>query len=294
MKLVIRNVSKTYSNGVKALQNINLDIPQGMFGLVGPNGAGKSSLMRTIATLQEADQGSIQFGDIDVFQNVNALRMTLGYLPQEFGVYPRISAEDMLMHLAELKGISSKSQRKEQVEQLLHKTNLWDARKRRLGTYSGGMRQRFGIAQALLGSPTLIIVDEPTAGLDPTERNRFHNLLCEIGEEVVVILSTHIIEDVQSLCQHVAFIHQGQVMQTGTPDELVNTIKGKIWCRTVERNQTADYSHLNIISSHLKAGKIDLYVMADNQPDSGFVAVEPKLENVYFALNRSGANQETV
>lgn len=284
MELIIQNLSKTYPNGVKALQNINLEIPRGMFGLVGPNGAGKSSLMRTIATLQEADQGSIRLGNLDVLRDKQQLRRLLGYLPQEFGVYPKISAEQMLHHLAELKGLTHTGERKEQVEALLHKTNLWEARKRQLGTYSGGMKQRFGIAQALLGAPQLIIVDEPTAGLDPTERNRFHNLLCEIGEEVIVILSTHIIEDVQSLCSRVAFIQKGQVLKTGTPEELVQDIEGKIWAKTIERNHLAAYSHLNLISTHLRAGKLDLLVWAEQQPESGFETIRPDLENLYFAL----------
>lgn len=284
MELIIKNLSKTYPNGVKALQDVNLTIGKGMFGLVGPNGAGKSSLMRTLATLQEADSGSVTLGDLSVFENKQALRSVLGYLPQEFGVYPKISAEQMLHHLASLKGIANASERKEQVEALLHKTNLWETRKRQLGTYSGGMKQRFGIAQALLGAPKLVIVDEPTAGLDPTERNRFHNLLCEIGEEVIVILSTHIIEDVQSLCNRVAFIQKGKVLEVGTPDDLVQNIAGKVWRRTIERNQLAEFSHLKIISTHLKSGKLDVLVWAESQPENGFSQVIPDLENLYFAL----------
>jgi ABC-type multidrug transport system ATPase subunit len=255
-----------------------------MFGLVGPNGAGKSSLMRTLATLQEADSGSVMLGDINIFENKQALRSVLGYLPQEFGVYPKISAEQMLHHLAELKGLQNGAERKEQVEALLHKTNLWETRKRQLGTYSGGMKQRFGIAQALLGSPKLVIVDEPTAGLDPTERNRFHNLLCEIGEEVIVILSTHIIEDVQSLCSRVAFIQKGCLLEVGTPDNLVQNIAGKVWSRTIERNQLAELSHLKIISTHLKSGRLDVLVWSESQPEAGFSPVIPDLENLYFAL----------
>lgn len=284
MELIIKNLSKTYPNGVKALQDVNLTIGKGMFGLVGPNGAGKSSLMRTLATLQEADSGSVTLGDLSVFENKQALRSVLGYLPQEFGVYPKISAEQMLHHLASLKGIANANERKEQVEALLHKTNLWETRKRQLGTYSGGMKQRFGIAQALLGAPKLVIVDEPTAGLDPTERNRFHNLLCEIGEEVIVILSTHIIEDVQSLCNRVAFIQKGKVLEVGTPDDLVQNIAGKVWRRTIERNQLAEFSHLKIISTHLKSGKLDVLVWAESQPENGFSQVIPDLENLYFAL----------
>lgn len=226
MELVISNLSKTYANGVKALQNVSLTIPKGMYGLLGPNGAGKSSLMRTIATLQEADAGTIMLGDLDVLKNQTELRKVLGYLPQEFGVYPKISAYDMLDHIALLKGIEKG--RKEVVEDLLKRVNLWDVRKKALGGFSGGMKQRFGIAQALLGDPKLIIVDEPTAGLDPGERNRFYNLLSEIGEQVIVILSTHIVEDVKELCNQMAIIDKGSVLFAGKPDDALNAVRGRI------------------------------------------------------------------
>ena len=231
MELQIKNLNKTYSNGVQALKDVNLTIPQGMFGLLGPNGAGKSSLMRTLATLQQADSGSVTMGDIDILKDKAKVREILGYLPQEFGVYPKISSYNMLNHIASLKGVSNKSERKDLVESLLNKTNLWDVRNKSLGTYSGGMKQRFGIAQALIGDPSLIIVDEPTAGLDPAERIRFHNLLSEIGENTIVILSTHIVDDVSNLCNNMAIICLGEVVAKGNPSELTENVKDRIWKR---------------------------------------------------------------
>jgi ABC-2 type transport system ATP-binding protein len=284
MQLEISNLSKTYSNGVQALKDVTLTIPQGMYGLLGPNGAGKSSLMRTISTLQEADSGSIRLGDLDVLKEKEAVRRVLGYLPQEFGVYPKIPADTMLDHIASLKGIANGKERKEVVEALLHKVNLWAARKKNLGTYSGGMKQRFGIAQALLGNPKLIIVDEPTAGLDPAERNRFHNLLSEIGENTIVILSTHIVDDVSNLCSNMAIICLGEVMATGNPISIVEEMKGKIWEKTIDRHELEGYQKdLKVISTKLFAGRTLIHVFAEGQPDSSFVAKEADLEDVYFA-----------
>ncbi|GAB3962129.1 ABC transporter ATP-binding protein [Spirosoma harenae] len=287
MQLEIKNLSKTYSNGVKALKQVSLTIPQGMFGLLGPNGAGKSSLMRTIATLQEADSGSVQLtglpeGDLDVLTQKDAVRRLLGYLPQEFGVYPRVTAEAMLDHIASLKGIANGRERKELVQGLLQKVNLYEVRKKNLGTYSGGMKQRFGIAQALIGSPRLIIVDEPTAGLDPAERNRFHNLLSEIGENTIVILSTHIVEDVTNLCSDMAIICLGDVVATGNPNDLVNDLTGKIWQKSVEKSEIDTYRQTyQIISTQLKGGKTRLHAYSD-VPLTDFVPVTPDLEDVYF------------
>ena len=256
MELQIKNLSKTYSNGVQALKDVTLQIPKGMFGLLGPNGAGKSSLMRTIATLQEPDTGSIHLGDIDVLKEKDEVRKVLGYLPQEFGVYPKVSAETLLDHLAVLKGIANRKERKELVEALLHKTNLWGARKKNLGGYSGGMKQRFGIAQALISSPKLIIVDEPTAGLDPAERNRFLNLLSELGENTVVILSTHIVDDVKELCTNMAIINKGEVMLEGNPLKTIDAIQGKVWSKRVEKFELEDYkTQHTVISERLIAGK---------------------------------------
>jgi len=284
MKLTISNLSKTYANGVHALKGINLTINSGMFGLLGPNGAGKSSLMRTIATLQEPDSGSIQLGDINVLTQKDSLRKTLGYLPQEFGVYPKISAEDLLNHLAVLKGISNSSERKALVTSLLHKTNLYNDRKKHLSGYSGGMKQRFGIAQALLSNPTLIIVDEPTAGLDPAERNRFLNLLGELSDDTIVILSTHIVEDVKELCTDMAIINKGEVLMQGHPLRALEDLKGKIWRKRVEKNETETYtSQLNVISNKLVSGKPTLQVLSDADPGFGFEQVEPDLEDVYFS-----------
>lgn len=284
MNLQIQNLSKTYSNGVRALNDVSLDIPTGMFGLLGPNGAGKSSLMRTIATLQEPDTGSITLGDLDVLREKDEVRKILGYLPQEFGVYPKISAEVLLDHLAVLKGVSNTRERKELVESLLHKTNLWQARKKNLGGYSGGMKQRFGIAQALLSNPKLIIVDEPTAGLDPAERNRFLNLLSELGENTVVILSTHIVDDVKELCTNMAIINQGTVLYQGSPTDALDDIKGKVWKKKVEKSELEEYKQkYTVISDRLIAGKPEIHVLADSNPDPSFEIVDADLEDVYFS-----------
>jgi len=266
MELEIKNLSKTYANGVQALKEVNLSIPQGMFGLLGPNGAGKSSLMRTLATLQEADSGTVQMGDLDILKDKDKVRQLLGYLPQEFGVYPKVTSYKMLDHIASLKGISSKGERKDLVQALLNKTNLWHVRNKKLGTYSGGMKQRFGIAQALIGEPKLIIVDEPTAGLDPAERVRFHNLLSEIGENTIVILSTHIVEDISNLCNNMAIICQGEVVAKGNPIELTSQVKGKIWKKAIEKKDLDTYkSDLQVISTHLKAGNTVIHVLSETQ-----------------------------
>jgi ABC-type multidrug transport system ATPase subunit len=281
--LTISGLSKTYPNGVKALQDVALTIPTGMFGLLGPNGAGKSTLMRTIATLQEADSGSIMLGNIDVLRQKDDVRRVLGYLPQEFGVYPRVSAEALLDHFAILKGIHNRAERKETVAALLRRTNLYDVRKQNLGTFSGGMRQRFGIAQALLGNPRLIIVDEPTAGLDPGERVRFHNLLAEIGENVIVILSTHIVEDVSDLCSRMAIISGGRVLVEGDPGESMRQVEGKIWRRVIPKDQLAAYqSDFAVISTKLVGGKTVVNVYSETQPE-GFEPVPASLEDVYFS-----------
>jgi ABC-type multidrug transport system ATPase subunit len=281
--LTIKALNKTYANGVQALKDINLEIPTGLYGLLGPNGAGKSSLMRTIATLQEPDSGSIQFDGIDVLQDKEGLRRQLGYLPQDFGVYPKVSAEDLLNHFAVLKGLTNRTERREMVTGLLRQTNLWDARKLKLGTFSGGMRQRFGIAQALLGAPKLVIVDEPTAGLDPDERNRFLNLLSEIGEQVVVMLSTHIVEDVTDLCPRMAMIVKGEVLLQGEPQAAIDMLRDKVWRKRVSKAALPDYQQrFNVLSSRLVAGQPQINVHADSQPDDGFVQVEPDLEDVYF------------
>ncbi len=284
LELTIENLSKTYPNGVQALKDVTLKIPTGMFGLLGPNGAGKSTLMRTIATLQEPDQGSIRFNGMDVLKDKDSVRRVLGYLPQEFGVYPKVSSEVMLNHFAVLKGITDNKQRKETVNALLNKTNLWDVRKEKLGNYSGGMKQRFGIAQALLGNPKLIIVDEPTAGLDPAERIRFHNLLSEIGENIVVILSTHIVEDVSDLCSYMAVISNGKVLLYGEPEKTINSLRGKVWKKVIPRTELTQYeSQFHVISTHLVAGKTVIHVVNETQPDSTFVEVAPDLEDVYFS-----------
>lgn len=284
MQLIIQNLSKTYSNGVHALKGISLTINSGMFGLLGPNGAGKSSLMRTIATLQEPDSGTITLGNLDALKQKEALRRTLGYLPQEFGVYPKISAEDLLDHLAVLKGIAKSSERKDLVTSLLHKTNLFNDRKKHLSGYSGGMKQRFGIAQALLSNPKLIIVDEPTAGLDPAERNRFLNLLGELSEDTIVILSTHIVEDVKELCTDMAIINKGEVLMQSHPLTALEALKGKIWSKRVDRDLAASYKErFRVISDKLIAGKPTLHIYADEQPEAGFEAIPPDLEDVYFS-----------
>jgi len=290
--LVIDNISKTYPNGVQALKGVSLRIPAGMFGLLGPNGAGKSTLMRTIATLQEPDNGSISFGDIDVLKQKDAVRRTLGYLPQEFGLYPRVSALELLDHFAVLKGVLDRRTRTEMVQTVMHRTNLWDVRKRKLGTFSGGMKQRFGIAQALLGSPRLMIVDEPTAGLDPAERLRFHNMLSEIGENVVVILSTHIVEDVSDLCSRMAIIAAGRVLVSGEPQAAIEALRGRIWKKIVPRDQIATYERdMAVISTHLVAGRTALHVLAPARPDPSFEEVPVNLEDVYFSTLRD-ANQK--
>ncbi len=286
--LTIKNLCKTYSNGVRALSNVSLDIPAGMFGLLGPNGAGKSSLMRTIATLQEADSGAIQFAGLDVLKDKDAVRKQLGYLPQDFGVYPKVSAEALLDHFAILKGFTAKAERKEVVHSLLHKVNLWEARNRQLGGFSGGMRQRFGIAQALIGRPKLVIVDEPTAGLDPEERNRFLNLLADIGEQVVVILSTHIVEDVTDLCPQMAIINKGQVLLAGAPHAAIETLKSKVWrIETTRAELAAMQARHHVLSTRLVGGKPVLHVFSETQPDAAFTAIDPDLEDVYFQRLRS-------
>ena len=281
--LEIANLSHTYANGTVALDDVSLSIPRGMFGLLGPNGAGKSTLMRTIATLQEPTSGTITFGEIDVLRQPEELRKTLGYLPQDFGVYPRISAYQMLDHMAVLKGISGSADRKLLVESLLAQTNLWAHRNKALAGYSGGMRQRFGIAQALIGNPELIIVDEPTAGLDPEERNRFLNLLAEIGENVVVILSTHIVEDVSDLCPSMAIIAGGRVQQQGAPRDLIAATHGRVWSKTIRRDELDDYQAAHVvISTRLFAGQTIIHILAD-LPPAGFAPVEAGLEDVYFS-----------
>ncbi|ATC97350.1 ABC transporter ATP-binding protein [Pseudoalteromonas spongiae] len=281
--LSITGLSKTYDNGVKALNNVNLEVPKGMFGLLGPNGAGKSSLMRTIATLQTADAGQITFDGIDVFNDPQSLRKRLGYLPQDFGVYPRISAYELLDHMAILKGLESKGERKEAVEGLLAHTNLFQHRKKAVSGFSGGMRQRFGIAQALLGDPDLIIVDEPTAGLDPEERNRFHNLLVSLGEEKAIILSTHIVEDVSELCPNMAVLASGQILLEGNPIALTDQLNGQIWKKSVSLDEAQEIeSSMPLISKRLFAGKTIVHVMAENPPE-GFDAAPANLEDVYFS-----------
>jgi ABC-2 type transport system ATP-binding protein len=283
MELQISHISKTYSNGVQALRDLSLTIPQGMYGLLGPNGAGKSSLMRTLATLQDPDAGSIRLGEIDVLTQKEKLRETLGYLPQEFGVYPNATAERLLDHFAVLKGITGKQSRREIVEALLRQTNLYDVRKKKLGGYSGGMRQRFGIAVALLGDPQLIIVDEPTAGLDPAERVRFLNLLSEIGERAVVILSTHIVEDVSELCRRMAIINRGEILLEAEPLAAIGAVQGKIWRRIIGKGELAELKREHqIISTKLLAGRTVVRVYSETSPGAGFEPVEADLEDVYF------------
>ncbi len=283
MHLSIRNLQKTYPNGVQALKGINLEIKKGMFGLLGPNGAGKSSLMRTIATLQEADSGEIFLDDLDVLTRKDEVRKILGYLPQEFGVYPKISAELMLDHIARLKGILNRQERKEVVGALLNRVNLYKERKKHLGTYSGGMKQRFGIAQALLGNPRLIIVDEPTAGLDPAERNRFYNLLSELGENTIVILSTHIVEDVRTLCSDFAIICQGEVLYAGNPEEAIAGLEGLVYASSIEKSEIGRYrADYHVISSQIKSGKLGIRVISETHPGEGFLPAEPVLEDIYF------------
>jgi ABC-2 type transport system ATP-binding protein len=284
MDLRISNLNKTYGNGVQALKNVNITINQGMFGLLGPNGAGKSSLMRTIATLQEPDSGEIFLGDLNVLTQKDEIRKTLGYLPQEFGVYPKVDAITLLNHIAVLKGITNSAERKTVVEALLQKTNLWEARKKNLGGYSGGMKQRFGIAQALLANPKLIIVDEPTAGLDPAERNRFLNLLSELGENTVVILSTHIVEDVKELCSDMAVFNKGEVLYKGSPDAALGELNGKVWTKRIKKDELADFkANFKVISEKLIGGNPVINVLADQNPDGSFAAIDADLEDVYFS-----------
>lgn len=282
-KLTISNISKTYSNGVKALDNVSLEINAGLFGLLGPNGAGKSSLMRTIATLQEVDGGSIKLNEINVLKEKNEVRKVLGYLPQEFGLYPRISAERLLDHLSILKGRNNKKERSEVVKALLHKVNLYEHRKKRLGGFSGGMKQRFGIAQALLANPKLLIVDEPTAGLDPTERNRFHNLLCEVAEKSIIILSTHIVDDVKELCSDMAIINSGRIMQHGKPMKLIDKIEGRIYKKNIDKEEIAIYRQkYMVIAERLFLGKPVIYVYSDSNPGLGFESIPATLDDVFF------------
>ncbi len=294
--LELNNVTHVYPNGTKALDEVTLTVPKGMFGLLGPNGAGKSTLMRTVATLQTPTEGQIQFGDIDVLQNPQSLREQLGYLPQDFGVYPRVSAYDMLDHMAVLKGIASKADRKVTVETLLNQTNLWDVRKKAIAGFSGGMRQRFGIAQALIGNPRLIIVDEPTAGLDPEERNRFLNLLAEIGENVVIILSTHIVDDVSDLCPNMAVIANGRIQLQGEPRELIAQTKGTIWSKVIKRGELEHYQkNHEVISTRLFAGSTIINILATENPGDDFSMADGGLENVYFSTliktRRRSSNQ---
>lgn len=285
MELKISNLSKTYPNGVKALQNISLTIPKGMFGLLGPNGAGKSTLMRTLATLQQVDSGSIDLDGIDALKNHQAIRERLGYLPQDFGLYPKINAETMLNHLAELKGVGNRMERKELVISLLQKVNLFEARKKALGTFSGGMKQRFGIAQALLGNPSLIIVDEPTAGLDPSERNRFYNLLSEIGENTIVILSTHIVEDVNTLCSQMAIICAGEVLMQGKPKDALSSLSGKIFQKEIPKSELERYrKDLKLISTKLIEGKLSIKVESEEIPGNDFNPAKADLEDFYFSV----------
>ena len=294
MQLSIKNVSKTYSNNVEALKDVTLEVGNGMFGLLGPNGAGKSTLMRTIAGLQELDSGSITVGDIDVSKHKHELRKVLGYLPQEFGLYPKVNALELFDHLATMKGITDSKERGELTKSLLSQTNLWKYRNRKLGTFSGGMKQRFGIAQALIGEPKLIIVDEPTAGLDPTERNRFHNLLSAIGENVIVILSTHIVEDVSDLCSKMAIIKDGKVKLVGEPLTLVKDLKAQVWTGLVTKkdfkNVKNDYQ---VISSKLSMGEVQIRVLSDQKPIDGFKQVDPEIEDLYFAtINELGLKEK--
>jgi ABC-2 type transport system ATP-binding protein len=284
MDLRIENLSKTYPNGVRALDNVSLTIPRGMYGLLGPNGAGKSTLMRIIATLQEPDSGQVRFGEIDVLRQKDEVRRRLGYLPQDFGVYPRISVQDMLDHLALLKGFVNRRERHEIVESLLVRTNLHQVRKKALSGFSGGMRQRFGIAQALIGNPQLLIVDEPTAGLDPGERNRFYNLLSEIGENVIVILSTHIVQDVMELCTNMAIIHEGRVLFAGVPEDAVGELAGKIWKKSIQKPEIKEYEErYRLISSKLIAGRPLIHVYSADPPGDGFQPVPADLEDVFFS-----------
>ncbi|MDA9312329.1 ABC transporter ATP-binding protein [Vicingaceae bacterium] len=285
--LSIKNLSKTYPNGVKALNNVSIEIENGMFGLLGPNGAGKSSLMRTLATLQEADSGSAFLDDIDILNNPTELRQVLGYLPQEFGVYAKITAEQLLDHICLLKGISNRKERKELVGYLLQKVNLYDKRNKSVKGFSGGMKQRVGIAQALIGSPKLIIVDEPTAGLDPGERNRFHNLLADVGKEVIILLSTHIVDDVRELCSEFAVMNQGEIVYHGAPKDAIFELKGKVWQKSIEREELEEHQkNHQVISDKMIAGKPVIHAFSDINPSDGFNLVEPSLEDVFFVKTK--------
>ncbi|MEL6917021.1 MAG: ABC transporter ATP-binding protein [Bacteroidota bacterium] len=285
MKLTIETLSKTYPNGVQALKNVSLTIGKGMYGLLGQNGAGKSTLMRTIATLQDPDSGTIDFNGIDVLKQPEALRKVLGYLPQEFGVYPNVSAKELLLHIADMKGITQVGERKDQVDALLQRVNLYDVKDKKLSGYSGGMKQRFGIAQALLANPQLIIVDEPTAGLDPMERNRFYNLLSELGENAVVILSTHIVEDVSTLCNDMAIIGGGEVLLTGSPSEIEASLNGKVWEKQIDKSAYVSHKEkYKVISNHFHLGKMLITVVSDDIPDGDFYKKSPGLEDAYFNL----------
>ncbi|MCO6492962.1 MAG: ABC transporter ATP-binding protein [Phaeodactylibacter sp.] len=284
MELTINHLSKTYSNGVQALRDVTFSIPTGMFGLLGPNGAGKSTLMRIIATLQDADSGSVRLGDIDVLKQKDETRRILGYLPQEFGVYPKVSAQAMLDHIAMLKGVASRGERKELVGALLQRVNLYEHRKKAVSSFSGGMRQRFGIAQSLIGNPRLVIVDEPTAGLDPGERNRFYNLLSEIGENVIVILSTHIVQDVKELCTNMAIINKGELLYTGAPDDALESIDGRVWEKSISKPELETYNQrYRVISTKLVGGKPLIHIYADEKPEDGFSPAEASLEDVFFS-----------
>ena len=284
MELIIKNIDKKYSNGVHALNNVSLTVNKGMFGLLGPNGAGKSSLMRTLATLQDVDSGTVTLGAVDVLNDKESVRKVLGYLPQEFGVYPRTSAMELLDHLALLKGFNNKADRKQITEQLLVKVNLWDHRKKAVSSYSGGMRQRFGIAQCLIGNPKLVIVDEPTAGLDPGERNRFYNILSEIGENIIVILSTHIVQDVRELCTQMAVMDKGRVLFSGNTDDALLQIKGKVWERKVGKSELANFQNeYKVISNKLVGGNPLIHVFSESEPGNGFIKAEENLEDVFFA-----------
>ncbi len=292
MELRIESLSKRYANGTQALQEVSLNIPLGMFGLLGPNGAGKSTLMRTLATLQEADSGSAVLGEIDVLRQKDAVRRILGYLPQEFGLYPKVSAESLLSEFAVLKGISNAKERREVVQALLQQTNLYEHRKQALGSFSGGMKQRFGIAQALLGNPRLIIVDEPTAGLDPEERVRFHNLLSAIGQNIIVILSTHIVSDVTDLCQAMAIIHEGRVRVAGNPSELVSQLEGRVWRKSIAHAEVGSYrERFQLISMRLFAGQTLVHVLSPQLPEAGFEPAAPDLEDFYFATIKGFIHQ---
>lgn len=294
MELAIKNLSKTYRNGVRALIDVTMDIPTGMYGLLGPNGAGKSTLMRTIATLQEADSGTVTLGDLDVLNQKTEVRQILGYLPQEFGVYPKISARAMLDHFATLKGITNNRQRCELVDAMLHRVNLFQHRKKAISGFSGGMKQRFGIAQALLGDPKLVIVDEPTAGLDPGERNRFYNLLSEIGENVIVILSTHIVQDVKELCTQMAIIHEGELRFAGAPADAEQQLAGKVWQKSMTKSELENVKqNFDVLSTKLVAGRPLVHVISEHDPGEGFTAIDPDLEDVFFSRIQNNAVAST-